>query len=44
MLSILAHITSSEFPIGMALFLGGLGVGAGIGVGLGAYLKYFKSR
>jgi hypothetical protein len=44
MLSLLAHVTSGEYPIGLALFLGGLGVGAGIGVGLGAYLKYFKSR
>ncbi len=40
MLSLLAHVTSGEYPIGLALFLGGLGTG----VGLGAYLKYFKSR
>lgn len=44
MLSLLAHVTPSEFPIGLALFLGGLGVGTGIGVGLGVYLKYFRTR
>jgi hypothetical protein len=44
MMSILAHVTTSEYPLGLALFLGGLGIGAGIGVGLGVYLKYFKAR
>jgi hypothetical protein len=40
MLSVLAHVTPYEFPIGVALFLGGVGVGVGIGV----YLRYFKAR
>lgn len=44
MLTILAHVTQSEFPLGLSLFLGGLGAGIGIGVGYGAYLKFFKSR
>ncbi len=39
-MSLLAHLTPHEFPIGMALFLGGLGVGLGIGI----YLRYFKAR
>jgi hypothetical protein len=39
MICVLAHVTPHEFPIGMALFLGGLGVG----VGLGIYLKYFRT-
>jgi hypothetical protein len=44
MLTVLAHVTSNEFPLGLALFLGGLGVGTGIGVGLGVYLKYWRPR
>lgn len=44
MLTIIAHVTPSEFPIGLALFLGGLGLGAGIGIGAGLYAKFFKSR
>ena len=44
MMSLLAHVTPSEFPIGLALFLGGLGLGVGIGIGLGIYAKFFKSR
>jgi hypothetical protein len=44
MLSLLAHVTANEYPLGLALLLGGLGVGAGFGIGLGAYLKFFKSR
>ncbi len=43
MLSLLAHVTPNEYPLGLALFLGGLGLGVGIGVGLGV-VKYFKSR
>jgi hypothetical protein len=43
-LTIIAHVTPSEFPIGLALFLGGLGLGAGIGIGAGLYAKFFKSR
>lgn len=41
--SMLAHVTESEYPLGMALFLVGLGVGLGIGAGLGI-VKYFRSR
>ena len=44
MMSLLAHVTPSEFPIGLALFLGGLGLGVGIGIGAGLYAKFFKSR
>jgi hypothetical protein len=44
MMSLLAHVTPNEFPMGLALFLGGVGVGVGIGAGLAAYLKFFKSR
>lgn len=40
MISMLAHVTPHEFPIGMALFLGGLG----LGVGFGLYVRYFKTR
>ena len=43
MMSLLAHVTPNEYPMGLALFLGGIGVGVGLGVGLGVYLKYFKS-
>ncbi len=43
MLSLLAHVTSNEYPLGLALFLGGLGLGVGIGVGLGV-VKYFRSQ
>ena len=43
MLSLLAHVTPNEYPLGLALFLGGLGVGVGIGVGLGM-VKYFRAR
>jgi hypothetical protein len=43
MLSLLAHVTPNEYPLGLALFLGGLGIGVGIGVGLGV-VKYFRSR
>jgi hypothetical protein len=43
MLSLLAHVTPNEYPLGLALFLGGLGLGMGIGVGLGV-VKYFRSR
>jgi hypothetical protein len=43
MLSLLAHVTPNEYPLGLALFLGGLGLGVGIGVGLGV-VKYFRSR
>ena len=42
MLTILAHVTQSEYPLGLALFLGGLGAGIGIGIGYGAYVKFFK--
>ena len=44
MMSLFAHVTPSEFPIGLALFLGGLGLGVGIGIGAGLYAKFFKSR
>jgi hypothetical protein len=44
MVTILAHVTQNEFPLGIALFLGGLGAGIGIGVCYGAYVKFFKSR
>jgi hypothetical protein len=40
MLYILSHVTPDEFPLAMALFLGGLGIGIGVGV----YLRYFRSR
>jgi hypothetical protein len=43
MICVLAHVTSHEFPIGLALFLGGLGLGVGIGAGLAA-MKYFRGR
>jgi hypothetical protein len=43
MLSLLAHVTPNEYPLGLALFLGGLGLGVGIGVGL-RVVKYFRSR
>ena len=43
MLSLLAHVTPNEYPLGLTLFLGGLGLGVGIGVGLGV-VKYFRSR
>ena len=43
MLSLLAHVTPNEYPLGLALFFGGLGLGVGIGVGLGV-VKYFRSR
>ena len=43
MMPLLAHDTESEYPLGLALFLGGLGVGIGIGVGIGV-MKYFRSR
>ena len=43
MISVLAHVTPHEFPIGLALFLGGLGLGVGIGAGL-AVIKYFRGR
>ena len=43
MTSLLAHVTPNEYPLGLALFLGGLGLGVGIGVGLGM-VKYFRSR
>jgi hypothetical protein len=44
MMSLLAHVTPGEFPIGLALFLGGLGLGVGIGIGAGLYAKFLKSR
>jgi len=37
---IIAHITPDEFPVGLALFLGGLVVGSGIAV----YFRYFRSH
>ena len=43
MLSLLAHVTPNEYPLGLALFLAGLGLGVGIGVGLGV-VRYFRSR
>ena len=43
MMPLLAHVTESEYPLGFALFLGGLGVGIGLGVVLGV-MKYFRSR
>ncbi|QDT75892.1 hypothetical protein [Lacipirellula limnantheis] len=43
MMPLLAHVTESEYPLGLALFLGGLGAGIGIGVGLGV-MKYLRSR
>jgi hypothetical protein len=43
MLSLLAHVTPNEYPLGLALFLGGLGIGVGVGIGLGL-VKYFRSR
>ncbi len=43
MMSLLAHVTPNEYPVGLALFLGGLGVGIGFGVALGV-VKYFRSR
>lgn len=43
MMSLLAHVTPNEYPLGLALFLGGLGIGVGIGVGLGVVM-YFRSR
>ena len=44
MLAMLVHVTQTEYPHGLALFLGGLGAGIGIGIGYGAYVKFFKSR
>jgi hypothetical protein len=43
MMSLLAHVTPNEYPLGLALFLGGLGIGVGVGIGLGV-VKYFRSR
>jgi hypothetical protein len=43
MMPLLAHVTESEYPLGLALFLGGVGVGVGFGVALGV-VKYFRSR
>lgn len=43
MLPLIAHVTESEYPLGLALFLGGIGVGIGMGVALGV-MKYFRSR
>ena len=40
MISIVAHVPAYEFPAGVVLFLGGLGVGLGIGV----YWRYFRAR
>jgi hypothetical protein len=43
MMSLLAHVTPNEYPLGLALFLGGLGIGVGVGIGLGV-VRYFRSR
>lgn len=43
MMPLIAHVTESEYPLGLALFLGGLGVGVGLGIALGV-VKYFRSR
>jgi hypothetical protein len=43
MMPLIAHVTESEYPLGLALFLGGVGVGVGLGVALGI-MKYFRSR
>jgi hypothetical protein len=43
MMPLLAHVTESEYPLGLALFLGGVGVGVGLGVAWGI-MKYFRSR
>jgi hypothetical protein len=41
MLYILSHVTPTEFPLGVAMFLGGIGVGIGISA---FYMRYFRSR
>lgn len=43
MMSLLAHVTPNEYPMGLTLFLGGLGVGVGIGIGAGV-VRYFRLR
>jgi hypothetical protein len=43
MMPLLAHVTETEYPLGLALFLGGLGLGIGFGVAFGI-MKYFRSR
>ncbi|BBO35985.1 hypothetical protein PLANPX_5597 [Lacipirellula parvula] len=43
MMPLLAHVTTAEYPLGLALFLGGIGVGLGVGIGIGI-LKYFRPR
>jgi hypothetical protein len=40
MMTMLGHVTAHEFPLGLALFLGGLGVG----IGIAAYWRYFRTR
>ena len=40
MIVTLAHLTPHEFPLGVALFLGGIGVGIGVGI----YLRYFRAE
>ena len=42
MLTLLAHVTPQEFPLGAALFIAGVSVG--IGVAIGMYYSKFRSR
>ena len=42
MLALLAHVTPSEYPAGLAMFLAGLGTGLGLSVA--AYWGFFRSR
>jgi hypothetical protein len=40
MMFFLGHVTAHEFPLGLALFLGGLGAGVGVGI----YWRFFRTR
>jgi hypothetical protein len=42
MMTLLAHVTSNEYPAGLAMFLAGLACGVGLSVA--AYRWFLRSR